>query len=1756
MLKNIYQSNRNVWRGLMALLCIVCALLAPPRAYAQSESHTVAITFNGYDGSAIPKYSEMEHINLNCEGLHAVKVDGAVSSIEEIGVTFSLDGPAATGNANGGIYDILVSAPKGKGYIVIKNQIFSISLQGDRKINTITPYYGSEDLIAANQKLVDIRKGTASSGGNIGNKELNKYTTPKSTVTFNAPIDLNALTVVCLQAMVITYSGDALTGVVEPEKKPEAEMTTFTVSTSFEGVDVIKVATKDGAELSDDPEVAVGTPLTITLKAKPGYEITEVTYGGTKVGTTPNEDGSISGTIVVAKDAELSVKTVLQSFTLSTSNSAVSFVNPTTGEAISGRVEYGTEVGIKVKCPENKEVASIEVNGSNVEVLKGQSYDALVTVTGNVSVEVTYKNAETIFEIPTIEGVTIQARTKARSEVMHNTSIAIGTPLELIVTPNDGYVVNSVTYGNEPVDLEDSGNSKIGTIEVKKNASIAVATAAATASTYTLSAGETNGATVEFVDPTTGNVITGAVESGTKVGIKVTCPANKELASITCKDGDNNTISTTTGNDYCDAIIASVTSNVVVYVTLKDIMVTFTVKVPSNVTAEIKTNNGETVKSGTSIASGTILDVTLTPQVSDYINKVTYGETDITEIGKQEDGSWTGSITVAKGAQLVATTAIKTFTVSLGSHDGCDVTFVKPSTSSASEEILTMPVNYGTVVGIKVGGYDLDKQISTVTCTDNKSGESVATGAGTANCAATVTVISDVTVAVTLTEATKTNVEVSFPSVTGGSIEVSANGTALTNPSMVARGTELTITLKPTAGYAVGTLNVAGSIVGVDENNTATYKIPENASAVVISATFVKVYTVTWGSVENGTIEVKDSKGATLASGVEVKGGTSLTVTLTPSQTDMITSLSATGATVATTATKNVYTVTVTADAVLTAYIGKELKSYNLELQSAAGGSVKVWDNAERTGNTILSGSGKKVIQEGTALYGTVTVSSGYTFGSLTLGSKDITKDVDIETGNFIITMPGQAVYLTPTFNKIIPERTITVSIPEAQASMGSVSYKIGDNGSVTPYSAPFTAKQGDVITFTIKANDGYRIKTAPTLKDYTANTAKEKTGTYTVGTSNATLNVTFEEIPDRTLTVTGINLTQLPAGVAGLTATYKGNAVVFGETEVPEGAEIKFTIEADPEYEITSFSINNAAGIIAEGAGSATAIYTVPTNTAKPSVSVKYTVKHRVTNIQFELNETGISSLGTVVATYKDGSTTKTISPTASSESTSVPTNTPLTVVVTPKSGYMVESLTINNVSINISECENPTTHVVTVPDCYTTPKANAASRATADLTVDVSFKEIPVYYSLNITATGGTVPDKNNPLEVQYGTVSYSGVANLTDKVLKGTKVTITATPNTNYQIKSITINGKAQEFDITASSWSTTPPITITQNTTVAVVFEPRTYRVQVFASPTEGGDPYVGTKGTAVSSVSKGSRVTITAPANPGYKFVKWLLQGEEVKNGNALAGSTYTFTMPEADQRFTAVYETTKYTPHSVGIQIAAGQEDWGKIAIIYPRQADWTSWNSSSVFIKDWNQYVEVQAVANQEEKGRYYFDSWQISGAAAGTVTQSTAEDNLSSTINYGGNTNVTITAKFVKNYKVSVVAPVNGTVEVTTADGTMITPNHPLFVKPGTRVTVTMTSNKNYNVATLVVNDRETSRYNRPGTFSQTVTINEDTNLNALFYNPNGIEDIEADNAGTQQPEQWFTVQGRYVGTERPTQAGIYIRRCGSEAEKVVIR
>lgn len=101
---------------------------------------------------------------------------------------------------------------------------------------------------------------------------------------------------------------------------------------------------------------------------------------------------------------------------------------------------------------------------------------------------------------------------------------------------------------------------------------------------------------------------------------------------------------------------------------------------------------------------------------------------------------------------------------------------------------------------------------------------------------------------------------------------------------------------------------------------------------------------------------------------------------------------------------------------------------------------------------------------------------------------------------------------------------------------------------------------------------------------------------------------------------------------------------------------------------------------------------------------------------------------------------------------------------------------------------------------------------------------------------------------------------------------------------------------------------------------------------------------------------------------------------------------------------------------------------------------------------------------------------------------------------------------------------------------------------------VNITTISNK-FKVNLITINGANAYHYpSHPTSVSQRITVSEDMIIGCDIYDPTGIDCIETDESA-QHPEQWYTVQGQYLGTERPTRTGIYIVRRGGKAEKVAI-
>ena len=163
-------------------------------------------------------------------------------------------------------------------------------------------------------------------------------------------------------------------------------------------------------------------------------------------------------------------------------------------------------------------------------------------------------------------------------------------------------------------------------------------------------------------------------------------------------------------------------------------------------------------------------------------------------------------------------------------------------------------------------------------------------------------------------------------------------------------------------------------------------------------------------------------------------------------------------------------------------------------------------------------------------------------------------------------------------------------------------------------------------------------------------------------------------------------------------------------------------------------------------------------------------------------------------------------------------------------------------------------------------------------------------------------------------------------------GSTATLTAVPNDGYEFVNWTVGGKEV---------STDNPYTFTVNDNITLVANFKEAAAKAYTITTSA------TNGTVegAATVVEGDRVTLTATANPGYKFVNWTIGGVEVSTDNP-----YTF-VPTEDATVVANFE--QLPPETVYFVNAA---DWtGTINIhAWGGTASGTAWPGNPATKEDY----------------------------------------------------------------------------------------------------------------------------------------------------------------------------------------------------------
>ena len=214
----------------------------------------------------------------------------------------------------------------------------------------------------------------------------------------------------------------------------------------------------------------------------------------------------------------------------------------------------------------------------------------------------------------------------------------------------------------------------------------------------------------------------------------------------------------------------------------------------------------------------------------------------------------------------------------------------------------------------------------------------------------------------------------------------------------------------------------------------------------------------------------------------------------------------------------------------------------------------------------------------------------------------------------------------------------------------------------------------------------------------------------------------------------------------------------------------------------------------------------------------------------------------------------------------------TQVTLTITPKSGYELDTLTVKDAS----------NAVLSVTDNkFTMPASN--------VTITATFKAQAAKYNVTInSATNG---------KVTANTASCTA----------GTEVVLTAAPNAGYELDTLTVMNTTTNASVAVSGGKFTMPA---GNVNVVATFKATTastYKVTVNAISN-------GAVTANTTSAKAGDTITLTVAPNSGYELDELSVKNATSNASVAVSGSgnTRTFTMPASNVTIAATFKIVKY----------------------------------------------------------------------------------------------------------------------------------------------------------------------------------------------------------------------------------------------------
>ena len=482
-------------------------------------------------------------------------------------------------------------------------------------------------------------------------------------------------------------------------------------------------------------------------------------------------------------------------------------------------------------------------------------------------------------------------------------------------------------------------------------------------------------------------------------------------------------------------------------------------------------------------------------------------------------------------------------------------------------------------------------------------------------------------------------------------------------------------------------------------------------------------------------------------------------------------------------------------------------------------------------GGTVTIDGGKTTATYGEEVTLTIAPTRGYRLKTIS-GNDGAITCTKVNDTSYKFTMTDATVAITAEFEKIPYNIDSTVS--------GGV------GGTVTVQE---TAVFGTVVTVTLSPATGCRLKTITVNDgDVTSTKVDDTTYTFTMPTSDVTVEVEYEKIPYTLTLNVGDN------GTANITDNK--TSATYGET-------ITVTVTPEADFILSGISVNSGA-VTVTSVNATTYTFTMPNG----NVTVNVTFAHEPYSITYG---TVVGGTVTVAETAIEG--------------------TEVTVTLTPSIGYHVDGISVNSGAVTVTTV-NTTTYKFTMPASdvtiavtfaqtdYTvtvtvsgghgtaTPdKMTANYGETITITTSPESGYIVDTIKLNGTAISGntfTMPASNAQVVVTFkvdtvtvstGTcVNGSVSATPNGTVQHGTSITLTATPNTGYELDYFTANG---EKIVGGSTY------TVTTDVEFKAVFKAKSYTLTVNH---KCGDTVLQTE---TKTMTFGTSITVNAKTIEGY-----------------------------------------------------------------------------------------------------------------------------------------------------------------------------------------------------------------------------------------------------------------------------------------------